>query len=83
MIAIVIIELNLTSSAQCKINASGFKKKVRKKWDTSMYYSYIMHIHVLIPKGQCNTSCNFAFHYKSDEVEKCKENLLISCHVSF
>ena len=76
VIVIVIIELNLMSSAQCKINVSGFKK------DTPMYYSEIMHVHVLITKGQCNTSWNFAFHYKSDKVRKGKEHLLIS-HVSF
>ena len=42
-----------------------------------------MHIHSLITKGQCTTSWNFTFHYKSDEVKKCKENSLISRHVSF
>ena len=68
---------------KCKINVSGFKKYVRRKLDRPNYYSDIMYIHVLITKGLCNTSWNFAFHYKSDKVKKWKENLLISHHVSF
>ena len=72
------------SCAQCKINVPGFKKEVRRKWDTPMYYSDLMDVHVLITKGQCNTSCNFAFHYKSDEVKKnLRKLILIFHHYSF
>ena len=66
MIVIVITESNLTSCGQCKTNASGFKKKVRGKLDTPMHYADTMHIQLLITKGQCNTNCNFAFHYNAN-----------------
>ena len=38
-----------------------------------MYYSNIMHEHVLITKGQTNTNWNFALHYKSDKVKNEKK----------
>ena len=66
MIVIVITESNLTSCGQCKTNASGFKKKVRGKLDTPMHYADTMHIQLLITKGQCNTNCNFSFHYNAN-----------------
>ena len=35
----------------------------------------IMHTQLLISKGQCNDSCNFTFHYKSDKVKKMERKL--------
>ena len=52
VIATVIMELNLMACPQCKINASGFTKYVRRKWDKPMHYSDIIHIHVLMTKGR-------------------------------
>ena len=42
----------------------------RRTWDKPIYYSNIMYIHVLLTKGQSNTSFNFAIRHKSDKVKK-------------
>ena len=45
----------------------------RRTWDKPIYYSNIMYIHVLITKGQSNTSFNFAILHKSNKVKKKNE----------
>ena len=59
--------MNLTSCAQCKINKRiGIREEKMEYTNALIWYH---DIHVLITKGHCNTSCNFEFHYKSDEVK--------------
>ena len=63
------LEFDVMCSVQ-DINLSRFKKLVRRKCDTPIYYADNIHVQLFVTKGQCNASSNFAFHYGSDNVKK-------------